>query len=512
MKLSMIQIFIFLFISCADAEVKDSRIERCQSNEECPSRVCIQGNCSQMYFECSTDQDCPNGRCVSGSCYQNECIDGQKMPCSSPCGVGESLCVGGVWRSCNAPMSGLNGCRSEIGQIVDRMIVNSVTDMTIDDEMIKDRQMEDFEIPDMNMEIPIDMTSNPIIEMDMMVASPSICSWMAVTGASPISYGMKEIAYSELLSLGGKYLSYFSELDFSRGTNESFLTITDLINNQIILPSNLHNDLIYDAKIIANHSIIASANGFNGRFLKFNSNQQMIANGTSALTELRSLQLSSLANDYAVVWISEGQSLRISKLSNDLRTFNTIRTINLQAFVNDLNLLSVENEGLLISYAQTTPNDDQINVLLVDLQGNIRIAPKQVAIGSQPLIMAYQGNYELLFIDRNQKLSFLKLDQDLNPIGQPQILQNQGNHLGVKAIPTADKIYYTWYDSDFRIWIGEIDHFGNQRIDPLLITQDGNDSTSRISVLNHQISVSWHHRLSDFSAQLYFQTWEVSCQ
>ena len=109
----------------------------------------------------------------------------------------------------------------------------------------------------------------------------------------------------------------------------------------------------------------------------------------------------------------------------------------------------------------------------------------------------------------------IKLNENLERLGDPLILQSEEAHASPHATVMGQHIYYTWQTTgnNSHIWLGEIDQNGEQRMSPIRLTIDSGNGQSKIATDAQQgIAVSWHHRISDFSSQLFAQKWKVICQ
>ncbi len=73
-----------------------------------PGQIIVEGVCQIDDSRCREDSDCPDGRCVDGECFANQCSDGEERACDTVCG-GTQACRDGVWRPCPQPTTEVCG-------------------------------------------------------------------------------------------------------------------------------------------------------------------------------------------------------------------------------------------------------------------------------------------------------------------------------------------------------------------------------------------------------------------
>lgn len=488
----MIFILLSLLLACENTNYRSltslSEIP-CESTEDCFSGTCQQGICRVILLQCTTNLDCPNGRCVSGSCFENECVDGEKQDCRSMCGLGERLCLGGVWRSCNAPMPQSGECLNQQDPSVDMTTLSSnPNDMLIESQDSDLQQVQEI----LN------------------------CQWNEMSSKLSLSDGSVELGRSKLLFRNQKYLAYFHEINFINFTSvieDTYLSSIDS-SNGIELAQHLQDGQLYDAQIFGQSVITASAEGTQVTLKKFDPIMNTPLSINVTLDGLKNLTLVRLGDDYGVIWMANNNRINIDRLSGDFRRFNTITHLDLPFLSYGLTAIN-GNSGIVLSYYQSNRGIKEMKIVGLDHQANVMIPSKDLGIGYDPYLTYLNQNYYLFFINQDQKLSLMKLDENLERLRNPVILQAEESHASPHATVMGQHIYYTWQTTgnNSHIWLGEIDQNGEQRMSPIRLTLDSGNGQSKIATDTQQgIAVSWHHRVSDFSSQLFAQKWKVICQ
>jgi hypothetical protein len=493
-------LILFLISSCESTKITTTKmLHNCQSNQDCVYGYCRQGLCSLMSYQCSSNMDCPNGRCVSGECFENQCVDGEKKPCSSICGMGEALCIGGVWRSCNALMPSMMGCTNQ--KDIDMSIQTISMDMNT-----HDIQKNDIYTPVSDMQISL-------IE-DIYI--PLDCEWMSESQNLPLSSGMLELGLSHLLFHQQNYLAYFGEINFVNFTSVIETTFLSTINqnHQIDLATSISDGLPQDVKVIGTSIITASISNDQVIFKKFDQNLNLIATKLEILNGIQNLKIVALGNDYGIIWTSDSHQLNVDRLSLDFSQFESVEKVGLILPTYDLNVIQ-GTAGIVVAFYQSNRDIQELKVLGLDLQGNLNKAVKQIGIGQSPVLQIIESDYFVVFINEEQKISLIKLDQNLE-ILLPQItLQSQDQHTSPSAAVMGNFLYYTWQTKGdtSNIWLGEIDRNGQERIAPIQITMDSDNGVSHIAIKDQdEFMISWHHRISPFSSKLFAQKWRIICQ